>query len=197
MTSDAESTHDQTVMDLTTTQCTICGLSTSDEVMVCCDGCSKWFHTCCVDIDEDNLPKKWYCQSKACQEKAQEYRQKQKDTKKQSRTRKHGNESDKSSVSSCLAASSLEAKRRALEEKQKRQYEELEVEMQLRKKEREMQRAFEQRKMELELQMRAEEEAEQRAWQAEMLQKKKEQIQRLKANRESSFEMQMAAMDEE
>ncbi|XP_062713145.1 uncharacterized protein LOC134284014 [Aedes albopictus] len=193
MTSDAE----PTVMDLTATQCTICGLSTSDEVMVSCDGCSKWFHTCCVDIDEDNLKKKWYCQSKACQEKAQEYRQKQKDTKKQARTRKHGNESDKSSVSSYLAASSLEAKGRALEEKQKRQYEELEVEMQLRKKEREMQRAFEQQKTELELQMRAEEEEEQRAWQAEMLQKKKEQIQQLKANRELSFEMQMAAMDEE
>ncbi|XP_062707805.1 uncharacterized protein LOC134288096 [Aedes albopictus] len=197
MTSDAESTHDQTVMDLTATQCTICGLSTSDEVMVCCDGCSKWFHTCCVDIDEDNLPKKWYCQSKACQKKAQEYRQKQKDAKKQPRTRKNGNESEISSVSSRLAASSVEAKGRALEEKQKQQYEELEVEMLLRKKEMAMQRAFEQRKMELELQMRAEEQEEQRAWQAEMLQKKKEQLQRLKANRESSFEMQMAAMDEE
>ncbi|XP_062709442.1 uncharacterized protein LOC134288477 [Aedes albopictus] len=197
MTSDAESTHDQTVMDLTATQCTICGLSTSDEVMVCCDGCSKWFHICCVDIDEDNLPKKWYCQSKACQKKAQEYRQKQKDAKKQPRTRKNDNESDISSVSSRLAASSVEAKGRALEEKQKQQYEELEVEMLLRKKEMAMQRAFEQRKMELELQMRAEEEVKQRAWQAEMLQKKKEQLQRLKANRKSSFEMQMAAMDEE
>ncbi|XP_062709714.1 uncharacterized protein LOC134288548 [Aedes albopictus] len=85
---------------------------------------------CCVDIDEDNPPKKWYCQSKACQEKAQEYRQKKQDAKKPARTRKHGNELDKFSVSSCLATSSVEAKGRALEEKQKRQYEEQEVEMQ-------------------------------------------------------------------
>ncbi|XP_062705239.1 uncharacterized protein LOC134287427 [Aedes albopictus] len=197
MTSDAESTHDQTIMDLTATPCAICGPSTRDEVMVGCDGCSEWFHIRCVGIEKDNLPKKWYCQSKACQETAQEYRQKQKDAKKQPRTRKNGNESDISSVSSRLAASSVEAKGRALEEKQKQQYEELEVEMLLRKKEMAMQRAFEQRKMELELQMRAEEEVKQRAWQAEMLQKKKEQLQRLKANRESSFEIQMAAMDEE
>ncbi|XP_062704770.1 uncharacterized protein LOC134287082 [Aedes albopictus] len=197
MASDAESTHDQTIMDLTATPCAICGPSTRDEVMVGCDGCAEWFHIRCVGIEEGKLPKKWYCQSKACQEKAQEYQQKQKDAKKQARTRKNGNESDKSSVSSRLASSSVEAKVRALEEKQKRQYEEMEAERLLQKKEREMQRAFEQRKMELELQMRAEEQEEQRTWQAEMLQKKKEQIQRLKANRESSFEMQMAAMDEE
>ncbi|XP_062708301.1 uncharacterized protein LOC134288217 [Aedes albopictus] len=197
MASDAESTHDQTIMDLTATPCAICGPSTRDEVMVGCDGCAEWFHIRCVGIEEGKLPKKWYCQSKACQEKAQEYRQKQKDAKKQTRSRKNGNESDKSSVSSRLASSSVEAKVRALEEKQKRQYEEMEAELQLQKREREMQRAFEQRKAELELQMRAEEEEEQRAWRVEMLQKKKEQIQRLKANREPSFEMQMAAMDEE
>ncbi|XP_062702122.1 uncharacterized protein LOC134285435 [Aedes albopictus] len=197
MASDAESTHDQTIMDLTATPCAICGPSTRDEVMVGCDGCSGWFHIRCVGIEEGKLPKKWYCQNKACQEKAQEYQQKQKDAKKQARTRKNGNESDKSSVSSRLVSSSVEAKVRALEEKQKRQYEEMEAELLLQKKEREMQRAFEQRKTELELQMRAEEEEEQRAWRVEMLQKKKEQIQRLKANREPSFEMQMAAMDEE
>ncbi|XP_062701927.1 uncharacterized protein LOC134285360 [Aedes albopictus] len=196
MASDAESTHDQTITDLTATPCAICGPSTRDEVMVGCDGCSEWFHIRCVGIEEGKLPKKWYCQSKACQEKAQEYHQKQKDAKKQARTRKNGNESDKSSVSSRLASSSVEARVRALEEKQKRQYEEMEEELQLQKKKREMQRAFEQRKMELELQMRAEEEEEQRAWQAEMLQKKKEQIRQMKSNQDS-FELQMAAMDKE
>ncbi|XP_062711976.1 uncharacterized protein LOC115267455 [Aedes albopictus] len=196
MASDAESTHDQTIMDLTATPCAICGPSTRDEVMVGCDGCAEWFHIRCVGIEEGKLPKKWYCQSKACQEKAQEYHQKQKDAKKQARTRKNGNESDKSSVSSRLASSSVEAKVRALEEKQKRQYEEMEAELLLQKKEREMQRAFEQRKMELELQMRAEEQEEQRAWQAEMLQKKKEQIRQMKADQDS-FELQMAAMDKE
>ncbi|XP_062711965.1 uncharacterized protein LOC134289695 [Aedes albopictus] len=177
MASDAESTHDQTIIYLTVTPCDICCPSTRDEVMFGCDGCAEWFHIRC--------------------EKAPGYQQKQKDVKKQARARKSGNESDKSSVSSRLASSSVETKGLALEEKQKRQYEEMEAERLLQKKEREMQRAFEQRKMELELQMRAEEQEEQRAWQAEMLQKKKEQIQRLKANRESSFEMQMAAMDEE
>lgn len=34
MASDAESTHDQTIMDLTATPCAICGPSTCDEVMV-------------------------------------------------------------------------------------------------------------------------------------------------------------------
>ncbi|XP_062711270.1 uncharacterized protein LOC134289451 [Aedes albopictus] len=196
MASDSESVKDQTLFDLTETPCDICGPSTCDEEMIGCDSCSKFFHYRCVGIAEGKSPKKWFCQSKLCQEKSQENQEKQKNAKKQTRTRKNDNESDKSSVISRLAASSVEAKVHALKEKQKRQYEDLEAEMQLRKKEREMQRAFEQRKMELELQMRDEEEEEQRAWRTEMLRKKKEQIQRLKSNQES-FERQMAALDEE
>ncbi|XP_065094567.1 uncharacterized protein LOC135715082 [Ochlerotatus camptorhynchus] len=195
MTSDSESVKDKTVLNLTETPCGICGPSTCAEEMIGCDGCSEWFHSRCVGISEGKSMKKWYCQSKACQEKAQEY-QKQKDAKKQARSKKQTDESDKSSVNSRLGASSVEAKVRALEERQKKQYEELAVELQLRKKEREMQRAFESKKMELELQMRAEEEKEQKAWQAEMLKKKMEQIKRMKAN-QKSFEEQMADLDQE
>ncbi|XP_062713546.1 uncharacterized protein LOC134290421 [Aedes albopictus] len=93
-----------------------------------------------------------------------------------------------------VASSEVEAKMRALEEKQKQQYEKMEAEMQQRKKESDMQRAFEQQKMKLELQIRAEEEEMQRAWQTKMLQKKKEQIRRMKANQDS-FELQMAATE--
>ncbi|XP_062553708.1 uncharacterized protein LOC134218650 [Armigeres subalbatus] len=196
MQSGSESVKDKTVLNLTETPCEICGPSTHDEEMVGCDGCSGWFHSRCVGIAEGNLPKKWFCPSDACQEMAKESQKKKTVKKHQTRSQREADESDKSSKNAYLAVSSVEAKVRALEERQKQQMEELEVEMQLRKKKKEMQRALERKKAEMELQMHAEEEEEQRAWQAEMLQKKKEQMDRMKAS-QKSFERQMAAMDKE
>ncbi|XP_062539012.1 uncharacterized protein LOC134207306 [Armigeres subalbatus] len=195
MQSVSESVKDKTVLNLTETPCEICDPSTHDEEMVGCDGCSGWFHSRCVGIVEGNLPKKWFCPSDACQEMAKESQKKKTAKKHQTRSQREADESDKSSKNAYLAVSSVEAKVRALEERQKRQMEELEVEMQLRKKEKEMQRALERKKIEMELQMRAEEE-EQRAWQAEMLQKKKEQMDRMKAS-QKTFERKMADMDKE
>ncbi|XP_062704792.1 uncharacterized protein LOC109426472 [Aedes albopictus] len=192
MASDSESAKDKTVRNLTETSCGICGASICDEMMVECDGCTRCFHIRCVGIQSSKLPKNWYCHSEACQEKALEY-QKQK---KQTRSRKQTEESDKASVNFRSEASIVETRVRALEDRHKRQLEELEVEMQLRKKEQEMQRAFEKKKMEMELQMSAEEEEEKGVWQAKMLQKKRGQIQRMKANWES-FEKQMADLDKE
>ncbi|XP_062535635.1 uncharacterized protein LOC134204849 [Armigeres subalbatus] len=185
---------EQTSLDYTETACSICGPSTQDEEMVRCDGCSGWFHSRCLGIVEGNLPKRWFCLSEACQEMAKESQKKKTVKKHQTRSQKEADDSDKSSTNAHLVASSVEAKVRALEERQKRQMEKLEVEMQLRKKEKEMQRALERKKVEIELQMRAEEEEEQRAWQAEMLQKKKEQMDRMKAS-QKTFEEQMSAMD--
>ncbi|XP_062542484.1 uncharacterized protein LOC134210455 [Armigeres subalbatus] len=196
MQSGSESVKDKTVLNLTETPCEICGPSTHDEEMVGCDGCSGWFHSRCVGIAEGNFPKKWFCPSDACQEMAKESQKKKTVKKHQTRSQREADESDKSSKNAYLAVSSVEAKVRALEERQKQQMEELEVEMQLRKKKKEMQRALERKKAEMELQMHAEEEEEQRAWQAEMLQKKKEQMDRMKAS-QKSFERQMAAMDKE
>lgn len=187
MPSDAESVKDQTLLDLTGTPCGICGPSTCDEAMIGCDGCPGWFHVRCVGLTEGKLPKKWYCKSEACQEKAQEY-QKQKDSKKPTRNRKQTNESESSNVSN------VGTKVRALEDRQKQQLAELEAAMQLKRKEKEFQRALERKKMEMEEEMRAEKEEEKKAWQAEMLQRKREHIQRMEANRKS-FEMQMAAMN--
>ncbi|XP_062537939.1 uncharacterized protein DDB_G0283697-like [Armigeres subalbatus] len=191
MGSDSESV-DKTLLDLTGTPCGICGPSTCDEKMVGCDGCSAWFHIRCVGLPEEKLPRMWYCQNEACRQKAQEY-QKQKDAKKSVRSRKQVDESDKYSTTSRTGTSSVDAKVRALEQRQKRQMGELEAEMELRRKEKEIQRAYDRKKMEEK--MRAEEEEKRMAWQAEMLRKKKEQIQRMEA-RQKSFEMEMAAMDE-
>ncbi|XP_058823003.1 uncharacterized protein LOC131684292 [Topomyia yanbarensis] len=175
-------------MDLTSTPCGICGPSTCDEQMIGCDGCLKWFHTRCVGVKEDSIPDKWYCQSKACRKQAQEYQQKRKDAKRR--------ESDKSSVGTLAGTSSVEQRLKALEEKQKRQTEELEAEMMLQQKERMMQRAFERKKMEMEMRRREEDEEEEKAWQVEMLQRKKAQIERMKANRQA-FENKMAELDDE
>ncbi|XP_058827968.1 uncharacterized protein LOC131687894 [Topomyia yanbarensis] len=175
-------------MDLTSTPCGICGPSTCDEQMIDCDGCLKWFHTRCLGVKEDSIPDKWYCQSKACRKQAQEYQQKRKDAKRR--------ESDKSSVGTLAGTSSVEQRLKALEEKQKRQTEEMEAEMMLQQKERMMQRAFERKKMEMEMRRREEDEEEEKAWQVEMLQRKKAQIERMKANRQA-FENKMAELDDE
>ena len=206
MTSVPESVQDKNVLNLTATPCEICGPSTYDEEMIGCDGCTGWFHFRCVGISGEKLPEKWYCQSKACQEKAQEY---QKDAEKHALSGDQAEDSDKASVDSPANASSLVASLQALEESSKRQYESFKVEMQLRKKEKMIQLAFEsmkvelerelqldieKKKMELELQRQAEEERQQKVWQAEMLGKKTEQIKRMKAN-QAAFEEQMAVLD--
>ncbi|XP_053699180.1 uncharacterized protein LOC128746160 [Sabethes cyaneus] len=187
MPSDIESETEKSV-DLTQTPCEICGPSTCDEPMIGCDGCFLWFHCRCVEIQVEHAPKKWYCQNKDCQEKAQQM----KDAKKSSRSRKTTEESDKSKKGSSL----VDARVKALEEKQKKQLQELEAEITLKRKEKQLQRAFEQKKMEMELKMRAEEEEQQMVFQEEMLRKKQEQIDRMKAN-QRAFEKKMADLDKE
>jgi hypothetical protein len=37
----------------------------SSESWICCDGCEQWYHTACVELDEDNdyRDMKWFCES--------------------------------------------------------------------------------------------------------------------------------------
>ncbi|XP_055542625.1 uncharacterized protein LOC129728232 [Wyeomyia smithii] len=128
---DPRSTAEREILDLTATPCGICGPSTCDEQMICCDGCMKWFHSRCVGVAEDSIPEKWYCQSKACQQQAQEYQKQYKEARKQARGKKTPDESEKSSSILRKSPSSVEQRMKELEERQKRQNEELEAEMRL------------------------------------------------------------------
>lgn len=177
---DSESVRDETVLNIREPTCGICGPSIRDEEMIGWDGCLGWFHNRCVGVKDGKLAKKWYSQNRICQEKAQEY-QKQ-EAKRQARKVKQIDVSDKSSVSSHVGAPNVETKLKLLEDQQKRQYEELEVQMRL--------------WLALELQMRVEVEEQQRIWLQEVLQKKKEQLARMRTNQES-FEKQMADLDRE
>ncbi|XP_055542734.1 inner centromere protein A-like [Wyeomyia smithii] len=194
--SDPRSTAEREILDLTATPCGICGPSTCDEQMICCDSCMKWFHSRCVGVAEDSIPEKWYCQSKACQQQAQEYQKQYKEARKQARGKKTPDEFEKSSSTLRKSTSSVEQRMKELEERQKRQNEELEAEMRLQQMEKRMQREFEKKKLEMEIKLRAEEEEERRALQEEILQKKKMQIERMRAN-QRSFEQQMADLDKE
>ena len=39
----------------------VCGLPNEYANMVGCDGCNRWFHDVCVDMDKSVLPDKWFC----------------------------------------------------------------------------------------------------------------------------------------
>lgn len=83
-------------LDLTETPCAECDeVSTENEEMICCDGCQQWFHSRCVGVTADaNKEAKWYCAGEVCQKKK----------KKNSRTKKSGDDSSvKSDRSTSLA----------------------------------------------------------------------------------------------
>lgn len=42
------------------TRC-ICEFDGDDGVMIECEDCKDWFHTCCVGVDENRLPEKYIC----------------------------------------------------------------------------------------------------------------------------------------
>ena len=41
----------------------VCGTGYDDQTMLDCDDCHNWFHTTCVNLDDDNLPDEWVCHS--------------------------------------------------------------------------------------------------------------------------------------
>ena len=43
------------------TRC-ICGFTHDDGYMIWCDGCSVWHHLVCMELDQTELPEKYYCE---------------------------------------------------------------------------------------------------------------------------------------
>lgn len=166
---------DGQTLDLTETPCAACDeVSTQNERMVGCDGCQQWFHTRCVGIPADAvMDKKWFCADEKCQQAKR---------KRKNRTKKSGDDSDRSSVKSDTAFT-LEQKLKAMEENQKRLEQELEAEIILKRKESEFKRAIERKRMLLEKQMREEEEEQDKILQEEILRKGKVQEERMKASK--------------
>ncbi|XP_062704050.1 uncharacterized protein LOC134286454 [Aedes albopictus] len=176
-------------LDFTETPCAACDdVSTENERMIGCDGCQQWFHIRCVGItSEAELEKKWFCADDKCQQA--------KKKKKTSRAKKNGDESDRSSVKSD-AALTLEQKLKAMEEGQKRQEQEMDAEMILKRKENEIRQSLERRRMLLEKQMREEEEEREKQLQEEILRERRMQLERMRA-RQRSFEASMKSLDDE
>lgn len=109
------------VLDLTSTPCAICGeVSTENEKMVGCDGCNCWFHYRCAGVTSAvEKEEKWYCGDEACQVVAKEYLKGKK-----SRSKKPSESSDASLNK--FGSLTLEQRRKALQDKQKRLEQELE-----------------------------------------------------------------------
>ncbi|XP_062707101.1 uncharacterized protein LOC115264963 [Aedes albopictus] len=178
-----------TNLDFTETPCAACDdVSTENEKMIGCDGCQLWFHLRCVgvSVEEAEKKKKWYCADDKCQQAKK---------KRKNPVKKNGDESDRSSVKSD-ATLTLEQKLKAMEESQVRMEQELDAEIVLKRKEKEIQRSIERKRRALEEQMREEEEEEEKRWQEEILQERKLQLDRMRA-RQQSFEASMKNLDEE
>lgn len=193
--SDVESAADDVEMNLTMTPCEICGPSTINEEMVGCDGCEKWFHSRCVGGVDVPKSAKWYCKSAVCQQLAQENKKQLKEvTKKQSKSRKNTDDSEKPLVDSAKGAFSMEQKLKALKEKQKQMEDELEAKIKLKQMEKRMMLAMEKRRIEMERKLQAEDEEEQRVMREEVIREKHERIKRMETG-QLAFDKQVADLD--
>ncbi|XP_055522378.1 uncharacterized protein LOC129716568 [Wyeomyia smithii] len=174
-------------LDLTQTPCAACGeISTSNEGMVGCDGCESWYHNRCVGIvDETKLDKRWFCTAESCKALALKYR-KEKEI-------KRGKGSGKKNPE---IAKSVEQQLKEMEENRKRLEQEMEAEAVLKRNEREIKRALEQKRLLLEQQLREEEEEEEYARQERVLMEKRMQVRRMK-ERHEELRNEMASLDEE
>ncbi|XP_055522556.1 DNA ligase 1-like [Wyeomyia smithii] len=156
--------------------------------MVGCNGCESWYHNRCVGIiDESKLDKIWFCTSESCRALALKYR-KEKEAKKGKGSGKKNPEDS--------GVKSVEQRLKEMEEEQKRLEKEMETEAMLKRKEREIKRALEQKRLLLEQKLREDEEEEEYALQERVLLERRLQVQRMR-ERQEVFLSEMASLKDE
>lgn len=186
------------------------------EGMVACDCCDKWFHYGCVGVtDAVKRKKKWYCDDVACQDAVKEY-QKKKEKKSRSQRVLYSNaeESDVSSVKSHADQQptlSIEERRKALQEEQKKLEEDWEKEKQVREEQMKLRTMLKKKKLleeremkekERRMEMEMEEELRELEFEAknreleEKLQAKRNHLKRMQ-QLEKNFDEQMSLVDQQ
>ncbi|XP_062559255.1 uncharacterized protein LOC134224033 [Armigeres subalbatus] len=185
ITSNLSEDHEE--LDLTMTPCSACNqTSTTNEPMVGCDACNRWFHYRCVGATEAvKREKRWFCPEPVCQEAAK--KQKKSGGKKNpARTTEKSNQ----------VQITQEQKIKAMEEEYAKQMEEIENERLLREKEMELQRVLKEKRMQIEKDLREKELVQEKLLLDRALKAKTDNFEKMKTMR-LSYQQCMDGLDQE